>query len=108
VANVWDTSTADWLLGSAASTYADGNTVTFSDVGSATPAVNITATVSPGAVKVASANNYTIGGSPIAGSASLIKSGAGTLTLSGVNTYTGSTTVSGGRLVGVVGGSLNQ
>lgn len=37
-------------------------------------------------------------GSQIAGSAGLLKAGAATLTLSGANTYTGTTTISGGTL----------
>ncbi|MFH1496376.1 MAG: autotransporter-associated beta strand repeat-containing protein [Verrucomicrobiota bacterium] len=43
--------------------------------------------------------NTTIGGI-VAGTGSLIKSGAGTLTLSGANTYSGGTTVSAGTLLG--------
>jgi autotransporter-associated beta strand protein len=39
----------------------------------------------------------------IAGSGALIKSGAGTLTLVGSDSFTGSTTVNGGELVGVTG-----
>lgn len=58
-------------------------------------------TITGGAV-----SNLTIGGAAgadtnsgiIAGSISLVKSGTGTLTLSGANTYTGTTTVSGGTL----------
>ena len=37
--------------------------------------------------------------SPITGTATVTKSGAGTVTLAGVNTYTGATSVSGGELV---------
>ena len=41
----------------------------------------------------------------ISGTGSLIKTGAGTLTLSGYNTYTGATRVNAGKLVGATGGS---
>ena len=43
---------------------------------------------------------------PITGTSAVIKSGAGTVTLSGANTYTGATTVSGGTLVLASSGSL--
>ncbi len=44
------------------------------------------------------ANNLTISGSSAATSGNLTKAGAGTLTLSGSNNYTGSTTINGGAI----------
>jgi autotransporter-associated beta strand protein len=47
-----------------------------------------------------SGSAYSDFGGVISGTGSLVKSGAGTLTLGGANTYNGGTTLTGGRLVG--------
>lgn len=44
----------------------------------------------------------------IIGTTGLAKAGSGTWTLSGVNTYSGATTISQGKLVGVTGGSASN
>ena len=48
-------------------------------------------------LQIATSADQTLGGA-ISGSGSLIKSGAGTLTVSGSNSYSGETTVNGGKL----------
>ena len=48
-------------------------------------------------LQIATSANQTLSGA-ISGSGSLIKSGAGTLTVSGANSYSGETTINGGKL----------
>ncbi len=79
--------------------FAQGDNVLFDDSGSNTPAVNISGNLTPGAVTVNASQAYTLGGTgTLSGAMTLIKSGTGTLTLSGANTYTGATQVNGGTL----------
>ncbi len=54
-------------------------------------------------LEFAQTNDYTLN-NVISGSGSVVKTGAGALTLTGVNTYSGATTVSSGRLI--VNGSI--
>ena len=99
--NYWDNagSYQNWFNGGSPDFFYDGDTVLFNNIGSNTPSIYLTATVSPASVTVNSANNYDFAGSGlIAGPGSLTKSGSGTLTLEDNNTYTGPTIINGGTL----------
>ena len=99
--NVWDKGvTANWSDGTGTNTYFDPDTVSFTDTGSATPAINLTASVMPGSVTFNhSTKSYTLGGAgSISGTTALTKQGTGTLTVANANTYSGNTTLSAGTL----------
>jgi autotransporter-associated beta strand protein len=99
-ANNWDlTGTNVWRLPDNTPVgFANGD-YTFFDNTASNFVVNLTTTVSPAAVTVSSSSNYLFGGTgAIGGSASLAKSGSGTLTLTNANMYAGGTTVSNGTL----------
>lgn len=106
----------DIVLQGAGASIADGALVT---VDTGTLAVNIGETIgalagSGGRVQIAANQTVTTGGSNastayagvLAGNGSVIKTGTGTFTLSGVNTLTGPITVNAGVLALVSGGSL--
>ncbi len=99
---VWAGDTGDWDIDTTANwsgglKYLDGDAVRFDDASSGTGPFTVTlpATVSPGHVLVDNpVKNYTLAGpGALAGEAALTKRGAGTLTLSGPNTYSGGTTL---------------
>ncbi len=99
--SAWNTTAVNWLNGLTATTYADGDTVTFND-SAASATVTITNAVSPGSVLFANASlSYvlTTSGGGISGATSLIKTNAGSLTLNGANAYSGETYLYGGTLV---------
>lgn len=94
----WDTTTANWLNGSAATAYTDGDFVTFSD-GATTSTVVIAAAVNPGSVTFTNATSaYTISGAAISNATSLVMNGAGTVTLESANAYIGGTTINAGTV----------
>jgi autotransporter-associated beta strand protein len=74
--------------------------VTFDDSGSNTAIRIAEGGVAPGSVDFSNtaAENYSLSGGPISGSASLVVSGGGHVTLSNANTYTGGTWVTSGTL----------
>jgi rhamnogalacturonan endolyase len=97
----WDTTTTNWVDGLVATTYVDGDLVTFND-SAASGNVVITGAVSPDYVLFANSNlNYVVSatGAGISGTTSLIKSNTGSLTLSSANVYSGGTSLNGGTLI---------
>ncbi|QJE97824.1 immunoglobulin domain-containing protein [Luteolibacter luteus] len=98
--NAWNTSAANWTAGTGATTFANGDAVTFDDSGSATPAVNVPANVETALLTV---NNdtvdYTINGpGSIASSGALTKSGSGALTLNAPASFGNAVVVNNGSL----------
>jgi autotransporter-associated beta strand protein len=92
-ANAWDiATTANFLNGAASTTFSDVDEVLFDD-STANRSVNLIANVSPGYVRINSANSYTFSGSFGITGGTLRKDGSGTLTLAMTNTYPGLTDV---------------
>jgi len=86
-------------------TYSSGNTAEF--LGSGTGTVVIDAGgVSPGAVIVNAAGNYTLSGGSIYGAGTVTKAGSGTLTLSAAHGYSGATYLKEGTLTLSGSGSI--
>jgi autotransporter-associated beta strand protein len=107
----WDiATTTNWLFGGSPSTYfTDGATANFDDTAT-TGSVNLAANISPYSVTFSNATlSYTVGsanGSGISGSASVMKLGTGTATLTGTNTFTGDIAINGGGTLAIGGGGL--
>ena len=103
---VWDTMSTNWLNGTGAVTYADGNNVFFND-SSTTATVVISSNVNPGSVTFANAAaSYTVSGAGISGTTSLVKTNAGTVNISSTNSYIGGTVVNGGGIVFSIGAAI--
>ncbi|MDR3459197.1 MAG: autotransporter-associated beta strand repeat-containing protein [Verrucomicrobiae bacterium] len=99
-ANNWNLTSSNWFNGSGPAAYKGGDVVSFDDTGSNTPAINLSVTTAPGSFTFDSTKNYAIAGSgSLSGSMSLSKSGAGSLTLYGPNSFTGGTTLNEGTLI---------
>lgn len=111
--SVWDENTTAswftnnlWISNTVPATFTSGASVLFDLTGSNRTALAITGTLTPGDVRVHSPKDYTFDSSAgnLSGAMKLTKAGAGSLTLNGMNTYTGATLVGEGALV--VNGSL--
>jgi autotransporter-associated beta strand protein len=97
-ANVWDVSgAANWLSNMTATAFNNGDAVTFDNTGSNNVAVALNGTLLPALTTFNASKNYAFDGSgSIAGTNILVKSGAGTLTITATNTYSGGTILSNG------------
>lgn len=96
----WDLSlTADWLHNGSATVFYNGDSVSFDDTGAARTNVYLPDILTPAAVTIASTANYTFQGpGRITGAASLRKLGAGTLTLSTTNDFSGGVAIGAGAV----------
>jgi autotransporter-associated beta strand protein len=100
--NVWDVAvTTNWFNGTSKDLFVPQDTVRFDNTGAASLTVNITGSLAAAGVVVDSSSNYVFNGSGnLVGSASLVKTNTGTLTINPVNNaYTGRTLISGGTVV---------
>lgn len=109
--STWDASTANWFTNNlwvsnnTAVAYTSGDTVLFDTTGSNSSAITLSGSLTPGEVRVHSPKSYTFSGSgSLTGAAKLTKGGAGRLTFTGTNTYSGATLISEGEFF--VNGSL--
>ncbi len=92
----WDTTTANWQGGNL---FVANDTPTFDDSATGTTTIAVASGITAGAMTFNdSTKNYSIGGAAIGGAGSLTKTGAGILTLSAPNAYTGGTIVNAGTL----------
>jgi autotransporter-associated beta strand protein len=101
VANLWAVdSGTNWFDGTNLVPFEAGDTVTFDDTGTNTPAINLSGSLSAGTVYViADDQDYTFGGSGfLAGPTALFKTGAGQLNINTTNNYSGGTTINEGVL----------
>jgi len=116
---VWNGGSGDWDIGTTANwtgsrMYFEGDTVIFNDVSSGTApfTVNLVADMNPGSITVDNpTKDYALAGpGALGGAVGLNKRGAGTLTLSGNNTYSGGTTLDSdsGTLKATVSTSQNS
>jgi len=102
VLNNWDfNSTFNWTNNGSGATFKFlvGDSVTFNNQGSTTPAVNLVGDLQPNGVTVNASVDHTFtGAGKITGLTALTKTNTGKLTIQTANDYTGVTTLAGGTV----------
>ncbi len=98
VSNLWAVGNGtNWFDGTNLVAFNVGDTVTFDDTGSNTPAINLSGTLVAGTVYVLASQDYTFGGSgSLAGPTVLFKTGSGQLNINTTNNYSGGTLINDG------------
>lgn len=98
VSGIWDTTTVNWTLLGAPSTYTAGDAVLFND-DAALFTISAASAVEPSSVTFDnSIKDYTISAILAGAETTVFKTGAKSVTLSGANTYGGGTILAGGTL----------
>jgi len=99
----WDTASPDWLNATNATSYDQGDLVTFDDTLAGTATVNLTTSLRPASLMFNnSLSNYVFSGAgSLAGPLGLVKNGSGSVTLAGTggDSFAGGVAVNSGRLV---------
>ncbi len=104
--SAWDAVTPNWTAEGAAAIFQNSNSVIFDDTASGTT-VAVSGSVAPTDILFDhSSKNFTLTGPGIEGATTLIKTGSGKLSVSGANTHSGVTTLTGG-IIAIVGGTAN-
>ena len=100
VGNKWDLAASqNWKRSGATDVFVAGDTVLFDATGAANPTVTLSTALPIAGAAVNAATDYTLtGAGSLTGAGGLVKSGAGTLTVSTTNDFTGPTTITGGVL----------
>ncbi len=95
----WDFARANWLVnGVAGQTWQDGLAAYF-NANAAVRDVTLGATVKPATLYVQGARDYVITGNGLSGTGGLVKTGSGTLTITGVHDFTGDVLLAGGETI---------
>jgi autotransporter-associated beta strand protein len=99
-ANLWAVGSGlNWFNGTNLVAFKAGDTVTFDDTGSNTPAINLSGALSAGTVYVLAAQDYAFGGNgALAGTTALFKTGSGKLTVFTTNTASGGGIINDGTV----------
>ena len=106
--SIWDTSTFNWTNSGSPDKFLSSDNVTFDDTAS-TGNVTVSGSLQPSSVTFH--NNtlaYVLSGTgKIGGTANLLKSGTGTLTISNTNSYNGGTVISAGSVIATNASALS-